>query len=290
MLNEVVLSRGANPYLSKIEVRAGAEEPGGGPGRLHAQCACTETAIHVTLYGWPLRMLCSILLSCDVLAWNPPLAGVRAGPADHQGAGGWRHGCNAHGCAHSLASLLARKFVRRTAGRWACTASLQLACMRVELQQPARLVPPIKLDPRPPPPLSSIAACAGSTAYNVAAGGSMVHPSVPAILFTPICPHSLNFRWVACCQVTARPNCSRKLGTQLYFWPPSCTSATQPLNQLISPPPPLGSPVILPDYVELEMRIAPGARCSAVANFDGRDTRELHEVRVQPGPALWCRH
>ncbi len=39
------------------------------------------------------------------------------------------------------------------------------------------------------------------------------------------------------------------------------------------------SPVILPDYVELEMRIAPGARCSAVANFDGRDTRELHEVR-----------
>jgi len=34
----------------------------------------------------------------------------------------------------------------------------------------------------------------GSTAYNVAAGGSMVHPGVPAILFTPICPHSLNFR------------------------------------------------------------------------------------------------
>jgi NAD kinase len=78
-----------------------------------------------------------------------------------------------------------------------------------------------------------IATPTGSTAYNVAAGGSMVHPSVPAILFTPICPHSLNFR-----------------------------------------------PVILPDYVELEMRIAPGARCSAVANFDGRDTRELHEVRA----------
>ncbi len=37
----------------------------------------------------------------------------------------------------------------------------------------------------------------GSTAYNVAAGGSMVHPSVPAILFTPICPHSLNFRCAA---------------------------------------------------------------------------------------------
>lgn len=34
----------------------------------------------------------------------------------------------------------------------------------------------------------------GSTAYSVAAGGSMVHPCVPAILFTPICPHSLSFR------------------------------------------------------------------------------------------------
>lgn len=34
----------------------------------------------------------------------------------------------------------------------------------------------------------------GSTAYSVAAGGSMVHPNVPAILFTPICPHSLSFK------------------------------------------------------------------------------------------------
>ncbi|EFJ43854.1 hypothetical protein VOLCADRAFT_118925, partial [Volvox carteri f. nagariensis] len=34
----------------------------------------------------------------------------------------------------------------------------------------------------------------GSTAYSVAAGGSMVHPNVPAILLTPVCPHSLSFR------------------------------------------------------------------------------------------------
>uniref|UniRef100_H2ZGQ4 NAD(+) kinase n=1 Tax=Ciona savignyi TaxID=51511 RepID=H2ZGQ4_CIOSA len=34
----------------------------------------------------------------------------------------------------------------------------------------------------------------GSTAYAVAAGASMVHPNVPAIMVTPICPHSLSFR------------------------------------------------------------------------------------------------
>jgi NAD+ kinase len=39
-----------------------------------------------------------------------------------------------------------------------------------------------------------IATPSGSTAYNLAAAGSMVHPGVPGILFTPICPHSLSFR------------------------------------------------------------------------------------------------
>lgn len=34
----------------------------------------------------------------------------------------------------------------------------------------------------------------GSTAYAVAAGASMVHPNVPSIMITPICPHSLSFR------------------------------------------------------------------------------------------------
>lgn len=37
-----------------------------------------------------------------------------------------------------------------------------------------------------------ISTSTGSTAYNLSAGGAMIHPSVSTILFTPICAHSLN--------------------------------------------------------------------------------------------------
>eukprot|EP00887_Chlorella_sp_A99_P003321 scaffold26.g3321.t1 len=39
-----------------------------------------------------------------------------------------------------------------------------------------------------------VATPTGSTAYNLAAGGSMIHPGVPGILFTPICAHTLSSR------------------------------------------------------------------------------------------------
>ena len=34
----------------------------------------------------------------------------------------------------------------------------------------------------------------GSTAYNLSSGGSIVHPLVPSVLLTPVCPRSLSFR------------------------------------------------------------------------------------------------
>lgn len=73
-----------------------------------------------------------------------------------------------------------------------------------------------------------VATPTGSTAYNLAAGGSMVHPAVPCFLFTPICPHSLSSR-----------------------------------------------PLILPEHVNLRIKVPLDSRSSAYCSFDGRSRQEL---------------
>ena len=49
-----------------------------------------------------------------------------------------------------------------------------------------------------------IATPAGSTAYNLSCGGSIVHNAAQVICLTPICPHSLSFRPI----ILPTKNCS----------------------------------------------------------------------------------
>ncbi|XP_043190145.1 NAD kinase-like isoform X1 [Amphibalanus amphitrite] len=106
-------------------------------------------------------------------------------------------------------------------GHAALTLRSRLRCIILRKDSDTRSEPPINLlvlnevvvDRGPSPYLSNIdlyldgkkitsvqgdglivSTPTGSTAYAVAAGASMIHPSVPAIMVTPICPHSLSFR------------------------------------------------------------------------------------------------
>lgn len=55
----------------------------------------------------------------------------------------------------------------------------------------------------------------GSTAYNLSAGGPLIHPSAEVIVMTPICPHTLSNRSIIFRQGTKLRVYNRSVGSQL---------------------------------------------------------------------------
>nr|CAB3264186.1 NAD kinase-like [Phallusia mammillata] len=80
---------------------------------------------------------------------------------------------------HCLYLVLNEAVVDRGSSHYLCNIDLYLEGRRITSVQGDGLI---------------ISTPTGSTAYAVAAGASMVHPNVPSIMVTPICPHSLSFR------------------------------------------------------------------------------------------------
>ena len=81
----------------------------------------------------------------------------------------------------------------------------------------------------------------------------MIHPSVPAVMVTPICPHSLSFRWhIAFLGATLlQPNFSVHKSYELR------------------------RPIVVPAGVELKISVSPDSRNTAWVSFDGRKRQEL---------------
>lgn len=105
----------------------------------------------------------------------------------------------------------------------------------------------------------------GSTAYAVAAGASMIHPSVPAIMITPICPHSLSFRPIV---VPAGVELKVRLCI-IYDGLLQFSSALFNAWNLF---------IVIP--LSLQIKISPDSRNTAWVSFDGRNRQELHHGDV----------
>ncbi|CAD6257763.1 unnamed protein product [Miscanthus lutarioriparius] len=104
-----------------------------------------------------------------------------------------------------------------------------------------------------------VATPTGSTAYSTAAGGSMVHPNVPCMLFTPICPHSLSFRPVIL------PDSARLELKLAKFYPTTYLGLlTDELCTVIG----------LPLHLQL-YQIPDEARSNAWVSFDGKRRQQL---------------
>ena len=100
----------------------------------------------------------------------------------------------------------------------------------------------------------------GSTAYAVAAGASMIHPSVPAIMVTPICPHSLSFR-----PIVVPAGVELKVRTPLLFL------VGDVIKEFIIPP----TVLTILKLILLQISVSPDSRNTAWVSFDGRNRQEL---------------
>ena len=97
----------------------------------------------------------------------------------------------------------------------------------------------------------------GSTAYAMAAGASMCHPSVPSIIIAPICPHSLSFRPIVV------------PGNLFNFFKFNSVISSNNFNLLFLA------------GVELKIRLNSDARSNASFSVDGRVNHELaHEYQL----------
>jgi len=89
--------------------------------------------------------------------------------------------------------LESRSLIEVQLDNWRCLALNDVVVHRGRTPQVAHVV--IKREGKAPITFAGdgviIATPTGSTAYSLSAGGPVIDPEIPAILFTPICPHAL---------------------------------------------------------------------------------------------------
>jgi NAD+ kinase len=114
----------------------------------------------------------------------------------------------------------------------------------------------------------------------------MVHPQVPCILFTPICPHSLSFRPLmfpdhgACARGRGQAHGGGRHATARPEQPVSASLTAPASSHATLPPcPPSSHPPVV-----LCIRVPTGIRSQVWCSFDGKERTELH-----PGDAVLIR-
>ncbi|KAF8750835.1 ATP-NAD kinase [Rhizoctonia solani] len=70
----------------------------------------------------------------------------------------------------------------------------EIMCLTTRPVETFEVLNDLVIDRGPSPYVSMLELFGGSPAHLLSAGGSLVHPEIPAILITPICPHTLSFR------------------------------------------------------------------------------------------------